>query len=100
MYESPIEIVTRQIVNDVDRKIGEEVYRSMLKVGVRVDREELIKALQYDRGQYVKGYNDGVEALAERLKDYNDINLPDDENAMYNEIIDNTLEEMVGGDSE
>ena len=78
MYESPIEIFTHQIVNDVDRKIGEEVCRSVLKVGVKVDKEELIKALQYDRGQYVKGYNDGVKALAERLKDYNDINLPDD----------------------
>ena len=33
--------------------------RGCLDVGVYVDKEELIKALKYDREQYQKGYEDG-----------------------------------------
>lgn len=47
-------------------------------VGVNIDREELIKALRYDRGQYEKGYADGkrdaadaIEALQAEVQFYN-----------------------------
>ena len=49
------------------------MYSSILKVGVNVNKEELIKALQYDRGQYNKGYEDGfkngITKLAEMVKE-------------------------------
>jgi hypothetical protein len=35
------------------------------EIGYAVDKEELIKALQYDRQQYEKGYKDGLEQLSE-----------------------------------
>lgn len=55
MYESPIEIISKQV-----RTIQEEnVYKAVLEVGVNVDKDELIKALKYDRDQYNRGYNDG-----------------------------------------
>ena len=38
-------------------------------VGVYVDKEELIKALQYYRNQYEKGYSDGRESIVEELKE-------------------------------
>ena len=32
-----------------------------------VNKEELLKALKYDRGQYYRGYNDAVDEFSERL---------------------------------
>ena len=39
-------------------QIEGEIYKAVMNVGVNVDKEELLKALQYDRGQYQKGYKD------------------------------------------
>ena len=49
-----------------------EVMKAVQKVGVTVDKEELLKALKYDREQYEKGYRDGLSAgkwtpVSERL---------------------------------
>ena len=63
MYEPPIEIL-KCVENSIKKEnefIENEVYSRILKVGVNVDKEELIKALQYDREQYNKGYADGFE---------------------------------------
>ena len=61
MYKSPIEL----IYEDTQYQIEEGIYKAVQKVDIKVDREELIKALEYDRGQYEKGYED---AKAERAK--------------------------------
>jgi hypothetical protein len=55
MYESPIEIIK----GNVHRTIECDIMRSVQEVGISVDKEELIRALKYDRGQYEKGYADG-----------------------------------------
>lgn len=58
-YESPIHVYTTEI----SQKIGEEcdriVFEEIKKVGVYVEKNELIKALEYDRDQYQKGFRDG-----------------------------------------
>ena len=73
MYESPIEIIT-QAVNGINLKQQDDVYSVVVKYGINVDKEELLKALKYDRGQYRKGYDDGYEGgikvFAEKLKEY------------------------------
>ena len=79
MYDPPIQIMEslNTAVCDAIRKIQAEreayVFQVIENIGVIVDKEELIKALQYDRGQYDKGYKDGylagIEALAKRLKE-------------------------------
>jgi hypothetical protein len=46
------------------------VCEAVIKCGVNVNKDELIKALQYDREQYAKGYNDGIRDFAENLKKY------------------------------
>lgn len=70
MYNSPIEIC--RTVEDIIQKVNEEtdnqVYEAVFRCGVNVDKDELIKALQYDREQYAKGYADGAREFAERLK--------------------------------
>ena len=53
-YQSPIEVIQTQMRNQIEGNI----YQAVMNVGVYVDKEELIKALQYDRKQYQKGYDD------------------------------------------
>ena len=59
MYESPINIITGQIKTNYE----DEIFRAVQNVGINVDREELLKALEYDRGQYEKGYNNAIYDL-------------------------------------
>ena len=58
MYESPIKSICKQFCEEIE----DYIYKSVIKVGVNVDKEELIRALQYDRDQYDHGYKDGYEA--------------------------------------
>lgn len=53
-YQSPLQIFQSEPVFDFDG----ECVRATVKCGVHVDKEELIKALAYDRNQYIKGYKD------------------------------------------
>lgn len=42
-----------------EKELEGAVIRAVESVDIHVDREELLKALQYDRGQYQKGYDAG-----------------------------------------
>jgi hypothetical protein len=63
MYRSPIEILTTDIRTQVDKGLEEEVFKAVVSVGINVDKEELIRALQYDRHQYSKGYHDAMDSI-------------------------------------
>lgn len=65
MYESPINMMLGQIQTEFDDYL---VGRVSQTVGLEVDKQELIKALQYDRDQYNKGYSDG-QADAKECKE-------------------------------
>ncbi|MBQ3184155.1 MAG: hypothetical protein IJB57_10895 [Clostridia bacterium] len=64
MYES----VVRIIHDDLRIKQEESVMTVIQNLGIDVNKEELIKALQYDRDQYDKGYADGYEDAHEDIK--------------------------------
>lgn len=55
-YKSPIDV----IISEWEMEIENEICNAVQRVGVNVDREELVKALNYDRHQYEKGYADAV----------------------------------------
>lgn len=76
MYKSPIEIKLNDIVSDTVEKADEYIVRFVQQVGVNVDKDELIKALKFDREQYEKGWNDRDNEIV-RCKDckYNYNNL-------------------------
>lgn len=59
-YKSPIESFSAidQIIECVKDEFDNNVYKAVLRAGVQVDKSELIRALQYDRDQYLKGYSD------------------------------------------
>lgn len=63
-YQSPIEVIQTQLRNQIEG----EIYKAVMNVGVNVDKEELLKALQYDREQYQKGYKDRDDQIV-RCKD-------------------------------
>ena len=64
MYKSPIEIIYGQMQTQVEN----EIYEAIQKYNINVDKEELIKALQYDRDQYEMGYKARDEKIV-RCKD-------------------------------
>lgn len=65
MYESPINLkYSEPIYKEVTNHLNETIYQAVASVGVDVNREELIKALAYDRRQYEKGYADGKKEYA------------------------------------
>lgn len=65
MFDSPIKIITNRIRTEIEG----QVLRAVQNVGVIVDKEELLKALQYDRDQYSKGYADGYEKAIEEFSE-------------------------------
>jgi hypothetical protein len=48
MYESPIKII-EDLTRDVTDAFEDHVYQCIIRCGVEVDKEELVKALNYDR---------------------------------------------------
>ena len=67
MWESPVNV----IMGEMQTQIEGEIFKAIRNVGIDVNKEELIKAMQYDRGQYDKGYKDGyskaIDEFAERI---------------------------------
>ena len=63
MYESPINVISQWVDEQIKEQQKQEetaiVAEITKKIGVDVDKAELIRALNYDRHQYEKGYVDG-----------------------------------------
>lgn len=69
-YESPITKIMKQLTEDVIKQ-EENCLMVAVKesVGFDVDKDELLKALSYDREQYQKGYADALKKLRQNLTD-------------------------------
>ena len=59
MYKSPIEIIQHRANYDSSKHLDEGIFTAIVRADIHVERDELIKALQYDRDQYQKGFEDG-----------------------------------------
>ena len=62
MWESPIQMITDDIIKDLVQKQDEWLVEAVHRVGFNIDKDELVKALAYDRHQYEQGYSDGRRA--------------------------------------
>lgn len=87
-YKSPIEIIMDDIRKQTIIQEENNVLRAVWRSGVNVDKEELIKALEYDRHQYEKGYWDAKEELFER------INTLERENDVLKSALDKACERL------
>ena len=67
MWESPIQMITDDIIKDLVQKQDEWLMEAVHRVGFNIDKDELVKALNYDRDQYEKGYADGRRARDEEI---------------------------------
>ena len=63
-YVSPIEQTCREIMRREEENLGLTIEK---EIGYKVDKDELIKALTYDRDQYHKGFEDGFKACKEKI---------------------------------
>lgn len=66
-YESPITMITEQIAEDIAKQTDDAIWEAIVKTEIVVDKDELVKAMQYDRDQYAKGYRNGYKAAYEKL---------------------------------
>ena len=66
-YESPITRIENQLLSEM-RKNEEDQFMCEVRqtIGYNIDKAELIKALNYDRDQYEKGYQDGKSCAMKR----------------------------------
>ena len=88
-YESPIELFqTEPILEQIKSETDAYILKSVWKFGVNVHKDELIKALAYDRDQYDKGFHDGrmyqppVMTNADLCRSYSDEQLAE----LFNQI--------------
>jgi hypothetical protein len=63
-WESPVTI-TQEIAQKIASDTDDYIMSAILETGVVVNKEELIKAMNYDRDQYKKGYCDGFNTAVE-----------------------------------
>lgn len=68
MYESSINKIYKDIQTQMIEQDEKMVMQAVREVGITVDKDELVRALQYDRDQYQKGYQDGLQAGIEQGK--------------------------------
>lgn len=59
MYKSPITVLESFMDDIMEQRDDKIVAIVQSKIDVDVDKDELIRALQYDRNQYNAGYKDG-----------------------------------------
>jgi hypothetical protein len=67
MYDSPITLMVQKMAEQVAKELDEATFKAVELVMPTVNREELIKALRYDREQYDKGYADGKRDAMDEL---------------------------------
>lgn len=68
-YKSPIEVLLEESKLDYEKG----VFTALQEFKINVDKDELIKALNYDRNQYIAGYNDAIKELMEMLTDMQEV---------------------------
>lgn len=67
MYDSPIDLYISDIHNQIVAQQDEQIYQAVVHFFPDVKRDELLKALRYDREQYDKGYADGKRDAMDEL---------------------------------
>lgn len=54
MYESPIDVFVKDVANKINQEQDKMIFEEIKRVGIHVDKNELLRALEYDRNQYDK----------------------------------------------
>ena len=71
MYKSPITLLIENAekqLRQAQEQSEQTIYQCVNSFGVVVDKEELFKALKYDRDQYSRGYKDGANEVLDKIR--------------------------------
>lgn len=68
MYESPVNLIYHDIETQIIQQQEQTILEAIRRYDVVVDKDELIKAMNYDRNQYSKGYKDGVKDVLDKIR--------------------------------
>ena len=96
MYKSPIDVYITNIQTQLLEQQENQIYQAIQKCGVNVDEVELIKALNYDRNQYQKGYNDAVKEFTNELLEKFEEHYKHSPTVM--KTIEEVIKEVLGGE--
>ena len=70
MYESPINKIVNKMMESITEQREDAIVTTISEtVGFDIDKQELIKALNYDRKQYEKGYKDAKDDMLSVIED-------------------------------
>lgn len=83
-YESPITVTMQQVMYNIMQEQEKYILKQIHNCGVTVNKEELTKALAYDRDQYYKGFEDGREWVSAKIY------------AAYKALLDGFTDEAIG----
>lgn len=67
MYKSPIELYIYNKYKELEEQKENYLYQIIQSYDINVDKEELIKALNYDREQYENGYKEASNNIKEYI---------------------------------
>lgn len=87
MYESPLSRIYGEIQTKIIEHEENQILQAVQNCGITVDKEELTRALMYDRQQYEKGYADAKAEqrwipVSERLPEKNGVYIVSYEDAV------------------
>lgn len=90
MYKSPIDIyiedASTSFIRGLNKQIDDKTIEAVMRYGITVDKDRLIKALEFDREQYDKGYQDGKHEVLNNLQIYIQKFLSDYSTIDFNEV--------------
>ena len=85
MYKNPINLIYKDYQTQMKVDVDKLILEATQEVGVAVDKDELIKALNYDRQQYEKGYADGKKVVLDKIRAEIEKNLHEEVKKKYDE---------------
>lgn len=59
IFEDPMETTIQKVARSIEAQEEEYIYKAVCRIGIDVDKDELRRALRYDRDQYEQGHFDG-----------------------------------------
>lgn len=95
-YRSPITVAYDNLVSDISSFTDRIILQAVTSYGIEVNKEELEKALKFDRNQYDIGFNqgfaEGLEAAEDLLyfckEDFLKETFKDDQDLDLNKLIE------------
>ena len=87
-YDSPIDLsFMSNMISDANTQLENAVFRAVTGVGIDIDKEKLIQALEQDKrryngayeGGYIEGYKKGFADCMKKLREYIEGNKEEEE---------------------